>query len=238
MERFYWLKSAKEPAYSGYYNASHKWALPGLHCSECGATWSGSATAYPSVDLSVLPERAEFEWPRPEPYDTWARLRELVRPLVPPGAQLLPGACFGPLEGTASGTFGQLFLQNPWELLIRREALTRLQAEGGRGLKGWPTELRFRQKKPPELLEMEIIPQGFLHPDCLPADRPTPCAKCGRRGIRRPDEMILEAASLPTHMDLFRLADFETTIVCTERFQQAALRLGLDGVTFHEVAAR
>jgi uncharacterized double-CXXCG motif protein len=189
------------------------------------------------VDLSALAERENLTEARPEPYDEFVRLRELVRPFVPAGVQLIPGTSFGPLQGTASGTFEQLLLQNPGELLVRWESLERLHAEGLRGLHGYRTGLRFRQKKPPELLEMEIMPHGRLHLDCLPTP-PVPCARCGRVGLPRPEEPVLERASLPTNVDLFRLKDFETMLVCTERFREAALRLQVEGLAFHELPSR
>jgi uncharacterized double-CXXCG motif protein len=193
-------------------------------------------TAYPSVDLSSLPERKKFEEPRPEPFDEFARLRELVRPLVPPGAQLLPGAKLGPLVGTATGTFSPLFFYFVGMPLVHREALERLQAEGVRGLRGFPTGLRFRQRNHPELLELEILQHGRLHPDCLPPDRPPRCGRCGRNAYRLPEEPILDAATLSTHTaDLFRLTDLETVFIGTERFVEAARRLALDGVDFHEL---
>lgn len=252
MTKFYWLQDLtmsrytdnpwvqQPPAsrYTGTLNARHKWGgLPGLSCPECGASWAGGMTSYPSVDLSSLPERKEYEKARPEPFDEFVRLRELVRPLVPPGAQLLPGATFGPLVGTATGTFSPLFFYYVTMPLIEREALEKLQAEGVRGLKGFPTELRFRQKKHPELWELEILPHGRLHPDCTP-ERPPPCPKCGRDYFGRPDDFILDAASLPTHTDLFRLSDFETTFIATERFVDAVRRLQLDGAEFREVPVR
>ncbi len=238
MTRFYWLREAKDPRYTGGLNASHKRGLPGLHCHFCGATWAGSASAFPSVDITVLPECAEFEEARPEPFEEFVRLRELVRPLVPPGAQLFPGANFGPLEGTASGSFGQFFLQSPWMPLIRREALERLQATGLQGVRAFPTKLRFRQKNPPELLELEIAARGKLHPDCFPPNTPAPCEKCGRLGIRMPEDMLLDGASLPEQLDLFRLANFETVLVGTERFVNAVRQLGLDGIDCRELPVR
>jgi uncharacterized double-CXXCG motif protein len=140
--------------------------------------------------------------------------------------------------GTVSGTFTPLFFYFIEMPVIHREAFERLQAEGVRGLKGFPTELRFRQKKHPELLELEILPHGRMHIDCLPPDRPPKCEKCGRNGFRRPDEPILDAATLPRDRDLFRLADFESTFICTERFVDAVRRLELDGVDFREVPVR
>ncbi len=239
MTKFYWLQFPEQSRYTGDLNAGHKWGgLPGLRCPQCGATWAGSATSYPSVDLSSLPERKEYEKPRPEPFDEFVRLRELVRPLVPPGAQLLPGAEFGPLVGTATGTFSPLFFYYKSMPLVHREALEQLQAEGVRGLRAFPTELRFRQKKHPELLELEILPHGRLHPDCTPQDRPPPCSKCENDYFTRPDEPILDAASLPTHTDLFRLTDFETMLIGTERFVDAVRRLALEDLDIRELPLR
>jgi uncharacterized double-CXXCG motif protein len=116
--------------------------------------------------------------------------------------------------------------------MARREALEKLQAEGLRGLKGCRTQVRFRQRNSPELLELELLPMGRLHPDCLPLDRKPPCARCGRLGLTLPKVRLLDAATLPRDVDVFRLEDFSTVMVCTERFVEACLRQGLDGVIF------
>jgi len=121
---------------------------------------------------------------------------------------------------------------------MRRDALERLQAEGVRGLKGCRTELRFRQKNPPELRELEVEPRGRLHGDCIPSDVPPPCPTCGRQAFRWPDEPILDAASLPSKLDLFRVGNFATMLIGTERFVEAVRRLELDGITFRELPTR
>ncbi len=238
MTKFYRLRAPRPSRYTGDLDARHKWGgLPGLHCAECGATWAGSATAYPSLDLSALPERGDYEKPRPEPFEEFVRLRERVRRLVPPGGQLLPGAEFGPLVGTATGTFSPLFLPFVRTKLVSREALEQLQAAGVRGLRAFPTELRFRQKNHPELLELEILAHGKLHADCTP-QRPPPCPRCGWDDFIFPDEPLLDAASLPTHTDLFRLSDFETVLIGTERLVEALRRLKLEEVDIREVPVR
>jgi uncharacterized double-CXXCG motif protein len=237
MPKFYSVDWSGNSRYTGHLNASHQWRLPGVHCPRCETTWAGSATAFPNVDLSSHPEEKEFREPRPEPLEEFERLRELVRPLVPPGAQLLPGAKLGPLVGTATGTFSSIYLYHPEMPLLHREALDRLQAEGIRGLRGFRTKLRFRQKSHPELLELEILPHGRLHPSCTP-ERPPPCPRCGRDSFTLPDDLILDAASLPTDTDLFRLSDFETVFIATERFVEAVRRLELEGVVFREVPLR
>ena len=205
----------------------------------CDAIWSKGSDAYPSVSLSDLPEKGKYTARLEKNYAEFERLREQVRPLVPAGVPLWPGTKFGPIDGTAKGEFGPLLLQTPWELLMRREALELLQAAGARGLKGCRTELRFRQKNAPELLELELLPRGGLHPDCLPPDRPPPCARCGRRGWALPKAPVLEAASLPDDLDLFRLSDFSTMLVGSERFVDAVRRLGFEqDILFRELPAR
>ncbi|MFY0564759.1 double-CXXCG motif protein [Archangium lansingense] len=144
----------------------------------------------------------------------------------------------GPIVGKAQGRFGQFVSPVPWILLVQREALEKLQAEGLRGLKGCRTDLRFRQRASPELLELELLPVGKVHPDCLPPTRKPPCARCGQNRIPLPDKLLLDASTLPNHLDLFRLEDYSTELICTERFVDACKRLGLGGVVFHPLTTR
>jgi uncharacterized double-CXXCG motif protein len=231
--RYFRIKADKSLGYTGFVNAGHKWGLPGIDtCPACKATWADISKSYPSVDLTPVAALANFEKPGAEPIEEYERLRELVRPLLPAGAVVEPGSSFGPLVGNAQGRFGQFVSNYSDVLLVRREALERLQAEGLRGLKGCRTQVRFRQRNAPELLELEVLPVGRLHPKCLPPHREPPCTRCGREGLSMPREPLLDASTLPSGLDLFRLEDISTVIVCTERFVEACQRLGLDGITF------
>jgi uncharacterized double-CXXCG motif protein len=240
MTRFFWLleDETATASFSGSFDASHKWSLPGVKCTGCGVTWGDWGHDYPSVNLAQLPEQAKFVKPWPVPVEELSRLRELVRPLMPAGAELPPGTGFGPLEGSASGKFGPFTWQGSSLLLVSRETVERLQAEGVRGLLGCRAELRFRQKNPPELLELQLEPHGRLHPACIPPDVPPPCATCGRHAFRRPEDPILHAASLPTDLDLFRVGNFATMIIGTERFMEAVRSLALTGIAFRELPTR
>ncbi len=120
---------------------------------------------------------------------------------------------------------------------MRREAMEALQQAGVQGLKGCKPELRFRQKNPPDLVELQLEPHGLLHSDCLPP-RPPPCPRCGRDGFQLPEHLILDKASLPTHTDVFRMANFSTVLVGSERFKEAVQRIGLDGLLFVDLPLR
>lgn len=151
---------------------------------------------------------------------------------------LEPGARFGPLMGTGSGHFGQLFMPVPWSLYVRREALEKLREASVQGLHGCPIDVRFRVKRPPHLLELQLEMYGEFHPDCLPPDRKAPCPTCGNDFLKLPDQPILAAQSLPAALDVFRLVQWSTLIIASERLVDAARRLDLDGVSFEELEAR
>ncbi len=240
--KFYELERDPSPRYTGNLNASHKWALPGVEpCPVCDLQSEGGTSAqYPCVDLSGLPledqEKLLDAWPVPR--EEFIRRRELVRPLAPPYAVLESGAAFGPLQGSGLGYFGQLVMQNPWSICMRREALERLQGAGMRGLTGCPTQVRFRTKHAPDLRDIQLESHGRFHPDCLPPPNP-PCPTCGvSLGHSVPDPYLLDASSLPQHVDIFRLADASTLIIANERLVDAVRRLELDGVVFKQLEAR
>lgn len=240
--RFYLLQQDKAPRYTGNLHAAYQWMLPGIEpCPVCRRGGRSSAAQHPCVDLGNLPEqeRKKLSDPWPVPIEEFIRRRELVRPLVPAGAELESGTAFGSLTGTGSGHFGQLFMQNPWSLYMRREAVERLQAAGVRGLQACPLNVRFRSKSPPELLDLQLELHGRFHPDCLPQEPKPPCSTCGRdEGFSLPQPVIVAAESLPESLDLFRLADWSSLIIASERLASAVARLELDGVVFQELEAR
>jgi uncharacterized double-CXXCG motif protein len=140
--------------------------------------------------------------------------------------------------GTARGPFSAFINIYGDTVLVRPDTLELLQQQGLCGLRGCRTELRFSPKGVPELLDLHVEPRGLLHPDCIPRSTPPPCPKCGRRGFSLPDEPVLDVASLPEDLDLFRLRNFPTMLVVTERFKDTVERFELDGLSFRELPVR
>ena len=235
--RFYWVRPVR---YKITIQEDYRWTLPGVHCPSCGARWSAGALSLPCVDLSGHPDAATLAKPHlEEDFNEFLRLRESVRSLAPKGIELKPGTKFGPAIGPARGTdFGAITMGFPWMMLVRPEGLALLEAEGLRGLRAGPTEFGFHDK-PQHVLELQIEPQGRVHPDCLPEERRPPCSTCGRTGLALPQPLLLALASLPSDRDVFRLADFSQVIAVTERFVEVARKLGCDKeLAFVELAAR
>ncbi|WP_338026007.1 double-CXXCG motif protein [Corallococcus macrosporus] len=238
--KFYVVEEDRTTEFTGSLRARPPWGFPGVSpCDACGAAGGWAGLQYPCVDLSSLPERQAFENPgRQVSLEEFSRLRERVRPLAPSWARLEPGADFGPPTGTGSGAFGDLFMQNPWSLYIRREAVERLQAAGIQGLSGCTLNVQYRGKNPPELLAMQLELHGRLHLDGVSPEMSQACSTCGmpRHGLPQPPTLDLH--SIPEPPDLFRLHDWPTFIVASERMADSVRRLSLTGVRFNELAAR
>lgn len=240
--KFYEANEDTSLGYTGHLDdAIHKWSLPGaLPCPTCGVGGGLGGLQYPCVDLSSLPahELKKLTKPWPVSAEELSRLTELVRPFIPPWAILKPCARFGPITGKGASHFGQLFMQNPWTLLARGRAFEQLQAAGIRGLQGCPIQVKFRGKDAPELLELQLRLHGRLHPACIPPNRKPPCPTCGKQLGPPPRPIIVDAASLPEDLDVFRMEEIPGIILVTERFVQAVQSLRLDGVTFRELETR
>ena len=50
-----------------------------------------------------------------------------------------------------------------------------------------------------------------------------------------PHEILVEKETIPIDLDIFRLTNFSTIIVITERLVEAAKRLQLKGAIFNEI---
>ncbi len=234
--KFYVVEEDRAAGFTGNLSVRAPWEFPGVTaCETCGAAGGWAGLQYPCVDLSELPERTALENPgRQVSVEEFRRLRDLVRPFAPDGALLEPGADFGPPTGTGTGAFGDLFLQNPWSLYIRRDALERLQGEGHQGLSGCPVNVKFRGKSPLDLLAMQLTFHGRLHVERVSAQENASCPKCGSSRRTLPQSPNLDARPLSDAPDLFRLSDWPTLIIASQRMVTVVRQLAMTGVRFAE----
>jgi uncharacterized double-CXXCG motif protein len=176
--RYYTLterRDVERSKWSGGYHLGRQWVLPGVECPTCKDAWSGVGHDYPTVDLSSLPGKRDFERARCVPWDEFVGLRQRVLPLVPAGAVVGPGTGFGALTGKASGKFPPVSIHMPWIILVQPPVAARL--EGLTGAIPVPTRFKARPGVA-ELLELEVRPGGSIRG----GSDGTPCRTCGRVG--------------------------------------------------------
>ncbi|NVJ26739.1 hypothetical protein HUW62_36530 [Myxococcus sp. AM011] len=172
------------------------------------------ALIYSSVRLSELQNEREYREARPEPWEEHLRLREGVLPLLPAGAVLGPGSCFGPLRGRARGVFPPVVMQDPWTLLVARPVLQAMEEARLSG--AVPVRVDFKGLKDPEgLYELQLLPQEKLAADCASRRGPS-CAICGSVEDLWPDAWWLDTNALSA-VDVCRLSSNPAIILASER---------------------
>jgi uncharacterized double-CXXCG motif protein len=215
---------------SGYIDATHKWGLPGVICSQCNSTWGAVGSEYPSVDLSGLSNENAYRKARAVPFDEFERLRQPILRMLPEGSKLIPGTQFGPLLGEAKGKFKDFAWINLWTLLIRSEVRTALETRVSNLICVRP-QLSWKGVET-DLLELQLDPHGHL---VSPSTSQPSCEACGRDPNSLPKQIIVTRSSIPDNVDLFRARNFNTVLLATSRFVNAVRDLNLVGVRFNEV---
>jgi uncharacterized double-CXXCG motif protein len=219
--------------------AAHTWMLPGVQdCPKCYETWA-SSVAYPEVDLTGLPHEETYRTRRPQTLYVVHRMREVLRPFVAPDASLPPGTEFGPLIGHGKGTFGDFaWPQWPGVMLVRPDVVTRLEAEGIRGLRTVPARITYLGGDDPAFVEVAFSYEGTIAEDALSPTGSPACAACGHRNLPSAKRTQLEAASVSGAVDVFRGIDLPSCIYATEAFVDAVHELELTDISFEEVGSR
>lgn len=216
-----------------------RWSLDGIACPTCGETW-GYILAFPSINLAGHPAEPLF---RSQPgrtavsYSEALRRWQLVSSLFPSDLPLIPwSAHLGPLLGKASGHFGDFVWPSIGNVTLRTETLERLASAAVRLPESVPVQMTYASHDPPVLRELELPIAARWSPAVLSLDSVWQCDECGRRTIRNPGQIVLDAASIPDGCDVFRWQDLTTRVLVTERLVEAAKELRLTDVAFHEVA--
>ncbi|NTX56829.1 double-CXXCG motif protein [Myxococcus sp. CA039A] len=190
--RYYTLtrRRVERSKWTGAYDLGREWGLPGVACPTCKAVWGGGGYDYPTVDLSEMSGRRDFERPRCVPWDQFVSLRNRVLPLVPQGAVVEPGTGFGALTGRARGRFPPVVIHVPWMLVVQPAVVERLKGLTGAS----PVPTRFRARPGvADLVELEVRSGGSI----AGADAHGACKTCGRTDFVLPPFGQLRLAEVP-----------------------------------------
>lgn len=190
--------------------AAHATGLPGLDCPVEGP-WATTGLSYPTVDVDDVKARVGDIKPWPVSLATFEGLREKLTASLPANMWLGPGTNFGPLIGSASGTFGDFGWPSWWDVVVRESVLTAMR-EAGFSLRTRVAELKFRKKQHEALHELEIWPSA----QAAGYTRSLPCELCGRIGDRVPDKFAVDGTSLKPEEPFQRLFQFPTQIIANE----------------------
>lgn len=232
--RLYELVPSKiDKAASYRIDATHRYALPGVICDVCRTTWAQTGIAYPQVGLSGTIDQTRYQRDDPMPIAQFEELVTPLRAIFPNDAVLTPGTEFGPLEGTIEGDdHGDFAWLNPWTLLVRGDALKRM-TDSVPGIVAVPTQLRASEGRA-DLLELFFKPFGEHRPE-LRASNADPCPRCGRRGFRRPERLVLSSDVAPDAGPFIRLRTLPTTLLAREDVVAVIQEQELTGVDAQEV---
>lgn len=218
--------------YNDYLIAYHSWHLPGVHCPVCDQKWATIGVSYPLVNLSGTTIGKQLEKARNVELEAFEALREAVQPYAPTGLPLPPGAEFGPVKGKVKGRFGDLVWRHSWDPLIRVETYKKLASAG---LRLPETAAPILQGKvQDQLFQLQIEPCGCLSSrSYIDPDTPV-CPRC-KRDSRKLEKLVLVKASIPTHLDIFRIGNFPTKVLVSQNFKEAVKQFEFTNILFEKV---
>lgn len=216
------------------FEGAHKWGLPGIDCRFCDSIWVSSGLEYPDIDFGRFSRLADC-WPRPMPSAEFRDLAAVVRREFPQVRRLEPGTLFGPMTAKATGVFNGFVWHMPWTVLLPRLVAERITDLGVKLPTLVPAEI-VKGGTESELCELAIYPAGRLANGQYERGVIKICPECGRDAVRLPEEEIaIDVSDLPDNIDIFRLDNFATILIVTERFFDAINTLGIKGAKFERV---
>lgn len=222
----------------GHIDAIHKWGLPGVFCPVCNCTWSAVGLEYPSVDLANFTDEKLYRKARSERLDEFLRLRQKIADAFPKLTLLKPGTEFGLLVGKAVG--GQLdgFVWRAWwTICLEASSLEKLKDSDLSLPNSVKAELKFKNEEQ-EVFELDLPLRSILTNGVYDDIQLRYCDACGRDSASKPDEILIEHSSVPTDIDIFRVSNFKTIILVTEKFVETVKDLGVEGAVFNEVKVK
>ena len=216
----------------------HKWTLPGVECPQCKNTWGAIGLAYPAINTPELKLTAKRgSWP--VPLHEFLKLKEQLTRKLPNHIVIEPATKFGPMVGTVWGKTGDFAWKHTWHLFVRKETLEKLRDAGVKMPTSVPPEVRYARKEKVELEELQLEPFAKFPVSRIKSGRWEVCSACGFCGIkgrgRRKVAPAILKSSIPAHVDLFRILEWDTQIVAKENFVEEVKRMNATNLLFTEI---
>lgn len=236
--KYYEIKPDYSDEKQNYLEAVHKWGLPGVSCNVCNQIWSNVGIEYPSIDISELSisKKLENGWVAPlselKSFQSKIRNTFTEYKIFPPGTEF--GCLVGKEVGRKRGYFNDFIWNSPWTIIIGETTLDKLHVKEINLPQTNEPIIKFKTQ-PQKVYEFEVLPFGNLLNPIYENSRDIACLGCERIGVSMPREIVVEKVSIPIDLDVFRLTNFSTIIVVTERFVEAVKRHELKGAIFNEI---
>jgi uncharacterized double-CXXCG motif protein len=218
----------------GYIDGNHgEGGLPGVTCHACGSRWAAYGLSYPTVDVSSIPNYKSLLKARNVTVSQFEEVRQKILHLLPPGSYLPPGTAFGPVSGEVIGTLAT-FAWIEGGMLINADVYKEMMAEGLEMPDAVHANLTFGKGNPPiNMLELSMPPVARLSPSCYADQAAELCEVCGRLGIVRPEEMIVQMSSIPPNVEMFRTQESGAVFVL-DAFRDYCISKDLKNIAFRE----
>lgn len=219
---------------AGRIDGHHKWSLPGVTCPFCGSSWSSAGLEYPGIDLGTLRDEHLYRKARNEPLNVYLSLGQQITKEFPELTILKPGTLFGPIVGKTVGRVEGFIWQTSWTVCLERTAMEKLN-ESDLSL---PISVKVEQTpnvETREVYEFHLPLKGHLINGVYDGLQRVYCTACGRDSASLPNQIQIAITSIPSDFDIFRVTNFNTLVLVTERFVETVRKLKIRGACFQEV---
>ena len=253
----------KTPEFSENSMAITQQCMPCFPCPHC-LLWTTSGYDYPFVNIQDSKGLLDTRFGAVSTVQEFEILADEVRKVIGEGLPIPPGATLKPNKllcnikfPTSPFTGGPPYIVSSALDILRGCGLNNIQAvkvEGKKVLaKGVSVQDLFMEETFPNkekienslgvsienVYEVVSLPLARIKEECFPDGFPEPCTICGRRAVKKPKEIILDADYVPRDVHFFKARNYPYMTFVTESLVQAARKHKLDeGISFEKVKCR